>query len=255
MTTDPTRPTDPSEPPSAPPPTTPPPSVPPPSEPPPSSPPPVGTADPLGPAAGSYPGAAAPAPETAAYPPPAAAYPPPATTEGAGFAPPPASSYGTGHVPSTPASSPTQMSFDRTKVSTLDLGFGGAAVLYLIALLLPWLTVSAGPLSQSGNGFNSGKLTFAWILLLAAAVVALLPAVGVDVKLPFPRAYLLLGLTGLAALLTIIEVIDVLGSTDDLGPGVDVSTGIGAWLGLLVALGAVALAVLALRGPQVARTV
>jgi hypothetical protein len=151
------------------------------------------------------------------------------------------------------------VSFDRSKVSTVEIGLGVAAVLYLIALVLPWVSVSSelAALDESGNGFSSGSLTFALLLLIAAAVVALLPAIGTPVKLPFPRAYLLIGLTGLAALLTLVQFVDVLGAGDDvaaLGIAVDVSTGIGAWLGMLVALGAVALAVLTLRADQVGTT-
>lgn len=157
--------------------------------------------------------------------------------------------------PSTPppaapaASAPTSVSFDRSKVGTNDLALGGAAVLFLIALLLPWLSISAGPISQSFNGFNSGKLTFAWILLIAAAALALLPAMGVNLNVP-NRGLILVGLTGLALLLTLIDVIDVLSSTDDI-PGADVSAGIGTWLGLLVGIAAVAVAVMSMRGKSV----
>lgn len=139
------------------------------------------------------------------------------------------------------------------------MGFGAAALLFLIALILPWVSISfegaAGTLDDSSNGFGSGLLTFAWILLIAAAVLALLPAMGTGVRLPFPRAFALIGLTGLAAIFTLIEFFDVLGAGDDLGggAGVDVSTGIGAWLGLLVALAAVVLAVLTLRTEQTGR--
>jgi hypothetical protein len=121
--------------------------------------------------------------------------------------------------------------------------------------MLPWILVSGDAIGiiSGGNGFSSGLLTFALILLLAAAAVALLPAFGVNVKLPFPRGLLLIGLTGLAALLTLVEFIDVLGADDDLaaiGGGFDVSTGFGAWLGMLVALGAVVLSVMTLRANQ-----
>ena len=64
-----------------------------------------------------------------------------------------------------------------------------------------------------------------------------------SIKLPVARGIILIGLTGLAFLLTLITVIDVAGSTDDF-LGADVSTGIGTWLGLLVSIAAVVLAVL-----------
>lgn len=151
------------------------------------------------------------------------------------------------------------MSLDRSKLSTYDMGLAAAPVLFLIALLLPWVSISAEGLpgfDDSSNGFGFGLATFAWILLIAAAVLAVLPAMGTSVKLPFPRGLALLGLTGLAAIFTLIALIDVLGAGDDvgvLGGGIDVSTGIGAWLGMLVALAAVALAFLVFRSDQTAR--
>lgn len=193
--------------------------------------------------------AAPPAPGTSA-PPPAGAAP------GYGTQPPPPSG---GYSPPPAERSTGSTGFDRSKLSTYDLGLGAAPVLFLLALLLPWVSVSVdggtgiGTFSESQNGFGSGLLTFAWILLIAAAVLALLPATSAKVTLPFPVGLALLGLTGLAALLTLIALIDVLGAGDELGglgSGVDVGTGIGAWLGILVALGALALAFLSFQASR-----
>jgi len=159
------------------------------------------------------------------------------------------------------------MSLDRSKLSTVDQGLAAAAVLFLIALVLPWASYSIqgsglpGDDGQTTNGFGSGLLTLAWVLLIAAAVLALLPAFGANVKLPFPRALALLGLTGVAALITLFAFIDALTAPDELsqaealGLSVDYSAGIGAYLGILVALGAVALALLASRGEKTGTTV
>ena len=229
MTTDPNSPSDPSQ--ASP------------YTPPPSAPPPMGAGDPL----------TGPAP-AANYPPPEA---PPATAPPASYAPPPeAPAAATG-------AAATSVSFNRAKVSTWDMGLAAAAVLYMIALVLPWASVSFGselPGLGSGdentNGFSSGLLTFAWILLLAAAVVALLPAFAANVKLPFPRGIALLGLTGLAALLTLLGFIDALTAPDEvatveaMGVEVDYSAGIGAYLGFLVAIGALVLAFLISRVPR-----
>ena len=248
MTTDPNRPSDPTEPP----PGGPPPGGPPPGGPPPSSPPPVGAGDPFA-APGSSPGSAAPPAGGTGYPP---AAPPPA----GGYTEPPAQTSGYGTTPA--AGRPAGSGLDLAKASTADRGIAAAAVLFLIALLLPWASVSVsgsglpGGGSESTNGFSSGLLTLAWILLLAAAVVALLPAMGVNVNLPFPRGLALLGLTGLAALITLFGFIDALTAPDEiaqaeaLGLDVSYSAGIGAYLGMLIALGAVALAFLAFRSPR-----
>lgn len=257
MTTDPTRPSDPSEPASTPPPSTPPPSNPPPSEPPPTSPPPVSTADPLGATAGSYPGAATPVAEAAAYPPPdAAAYPPPA----APTYPPPASDYGSA-PPSAPPPTTARPGFDLASATTFDRGIAGAAVLFLIAMVLPWASVSfdtdiPGVEDASQNGFGSGLLTLGWLLLVIAAAIALLPAFGANIKLPVPRPLAILSLTGVALLITLIGFIDALTApsevktVEDLGVGVDYSAGIGAYLGFLVAIGAVVIAYLAFQASR-----
>lgn len=245
MTTDPNRPSDPMPPnPNDPMPPSGPPPIPPPGQPPttppPTTPPPVGEGDPYG----------QPAPASGSAP---------AQPTGGGTSPPPAG--GTGFTPSPAGTSGTSMSLDRSKLSTYDMALAATPVVFLIALLLPWVSISAEGLpglGESSNGFGSGLLTFAWILLIAAAVLAVLPAMGTNVKLPFPRGLVLLGLTGLAAILTLIALIDVLGAGDDLGvpdSGIDVSTGIGAWLGMLVALVAVALAFLVFRSEQTGHTV
>jgi hypothetical protein len=56
----------------------------------------------------------------------------------------------------------------------------------------------------SVDGFDSGTLTFACVLLLLASAWALLPAVA-EVPVPFPRSAVTAGLAALAFLLTLIE--------------------------------------------------
>lgn len=211
MTTDPNSPSDPSQ--ASP------------YTPPPSAPPPMGAGDPL----------TGPAP-AANYPPPEA---PPATAPPASYAPPPeAPAAATG-------AAATSVSFNRAKVSTADLTFAGAAVLFLIAMILPWasLDLGAGFGSVTVSGFDIGRLTFALILLIAAAALALLPAFGMNLALPVPRAVILLALTGLAVIVTFTAFIDV-ATSDGIG------TGFGAWLGMLVTLGAVVQAALMFRADK-----
>ena len=79
------------------------------------------------------------------------------------------------------------------------------AAAFLLFAALPWFTFDFGfGFAESINGFDLGLVTTAAVLLVAAAVWALLPAV-VDLALPFPRGFVTVGLTGLACLLTLVE--------------------------------------------------
>jgi hypothetical protein len=84
-------------------------------------------------------------------------------------------------------------------------------LLYLVFMIIPWYRIDAFDLGSgfslpgvSVNGFDSGVLTSAFVLLLLAAVWSLLPA-SADVPVPFPRAFLTAGLAALAFVLTLIE--------------------------------------------------
>lgn len=170
---------------------------------------------------------------------------PPQPTGAAGYGATPTGATGG----TAPASKPAT-SFDAKSVSTPEWLVIGGAVAYLIAMLLPWLSVSVGEgtglgLGESASGFDFGLLLFALLLLLAAAAWLLLRHFGVRMDLPVPRGVVTLGLTGLALLFVLIKFFDVLTAGGDLeGSGVDVSTGVGAYLGLLAALAAVAGAVM-----------
>src|SRR4051794_7999774 len=78
-------------------------------------------------------------------------------------------------------------------------------------MALPWFSIDGFDLGSgfevpgvSVNGFDSGTLTFALVLLLLAAAWTLLPAV-TDVPVPFPRSFITAGLAALVFLLTLIE--------------------------------------------------
>lgn len=123
----------------------------------------------------------------------------------------------------------------------------GGAVVFLIAMLLPWVSVSLAEglgIDLSESGFDSSLLVFAFLLLLAAAVWLLLRHFGVRMDLPVPRGVVTLGLTGLALLFVVVKFIDVLTGGDYGDFGADTGTGFGAYLGLLAALAAVAGAVM-----------
>lgn len=161
------------------------------------------------------------------------------------------SSYGTAPSGNGTSASKATTSFDPKSVSTPEWLVIGGAVVFLIAMLLPWLNVSFGDglpgvgLSESANGFEFGLLVFALLLLLAAAVWLLLRHFGVRMELPVSRAIVALGLTALALLFVVIKFLDVLTSGGEFeASGVDVGAGFGAYIGLLAALAAVAGAVM-----------
>jgi hypothetical protein len=100
---------------------------------------------------------------------------------------------------------------DLRRLRLADHAVAAGTVLYLIALLAPWYRVDGFDLGSgyrmpdvSVNGFDSGMLTVAFVLLVLASVWALLPAFA-DVPVPFPRAVLTAGLTALAFVLTLTE--------------------------------------------------
>ncbi|PZA18908.1 hypothetical protein, partial [Modestobacter versicolor] len=101
--------------------------------------------------------------------------------------------------------------FDLGRLRLADVAVPVGTLLYLVFMVIPWFSVEGFDLGSgysipgvSVNGFDSGTLTFAFVLLLLASAWALLPAFA-DVAVPFPRSFLTAGLAGLAFVLTLIE--------------------------------------------------
>lgn len=141
----------------------------------------------------------------------------------------------------------------------------GAGVLAFINLFLPWVTASAvvGGESESGNSFDAN--VWAWLamlLLVAAAVVAILPMFGKSVP-----GVAWLGLAGASLLLVIIAWLALPGVEDVLQDAqeavgapvtelteaqlaqadamMDIGPGFGLFLGLILAIVSLAGAVMA----------
>ncbi|RBY89910.1 hypothetical protein [Blastococcus sp. TF02A-26] len=116
---------------------------------------------------------------------------------------------GPGHNPYTqPAGSGGSVSFDVKRLKMADYAVAAGAILFLVFAIIPWYSEDFGfGASVSVNGFDLGTITTAFILFLLAGAWALLPAV-TDVKLPFPRSLVTVGLAGLGLLLTLIGWID-----------------------------------------------
>src|SRR3954447_20843202 len=85
-----------------------------------------------------------------------------------------------------------------------DLAVAAVSASYLLFALLPWYSVDAFDLGNgyrfpgvSVNGYDSGLVVAAAVLVLLAAAWALLPAVA-DVPVPSARALVLVGAAVLA---------------------------------------------------------
>jgi hypothetical protein len=117
-------------------------------------------------------------------------------------------SSGSGPVP------PAQRSrggFDPGRLRLADHAVAAGTLLYLIFMIIPWYSIDGFDLGQgysfpgaSVNGFDSGIVVFAFVLLVSASAWALLPAFA-DVPVPFPRSLMTAGLAALAVLCTLIE--------------------------------------------------
>jgi hypothetical protein len=110
-----------------------------------------------------------------------------------------------------PPATPARRGVDLSRLRLADYAVAAGTLLYVVFMALPWFSIDGFDLGSgfevpgvSVNGFDSGTLTFAFVLLLVASAWALLPAVA-DVSVPFPRSFVTAGLTALAFLLTLIE--------------------------------------------------
>ncbi|MGB8860975.1 MAG: hypothetical protein WCC60_17070, partial [Ilumatobacteraceae bacterium] len=132
---------------------------------------------------------------------------------------------------------------DLSKISKGGQIFAGAGIVYLIASFLPWYSVEykgfagVGGLSDSANAW--GDIGFLWgslwaLVLLAGAVLLILPAFGVAVpKLP-AVAYL-----AVAALATLFGVLKLLiGEDDSPSLGITISASFGLFLAIIAAAAA-----------------
>jgi len=142
---------------------------------------------------------------------------------------------------------------DFSKLKTSDWLIGGGAIVFLVAMFLPWYKAEAkasfgvGGGSVDHNGFSyflQGTLPL--LLLIALAVVLYLKMFQPNVKLPetagpvsWAQAYLIA--SGLAAFLVLTRLLitDKFGTGGFVDEAVDFKRGIGLFLAFLGALAAV----------------
>jgi hypothetical protein len=131
--------------------------------------------------------------------------------------------------------------FDAKTVHKNDWGVIGGGALVLIASFLPWWSFESGPFKVSWSGWDSKFLAWFGILCaIAAAAIVVMRVMGVDLpKLQVGWRTIVLGLAGLSALLILLRFLL------NPGNGVDLSRGIGLFLGLIGSIVAAVFAYLA----------
>ena len=138
---------------------------------------------------------------------------------------------------SAPAAAPA-FNFDIKRLTRDDQIVGGASLLLLISLFLPWYTASFGGASASLSG--TGGHNFLWIvfILALAAVVYMILKAGFETlpfDLPLSPDQLLLVLTGVNLVLVLIAFLLKPGTGATL-INVSVGWGLGAFVGLICAI-------------------
>ncbi len=114
----------------------------------------------------------------------------------------------------------------------------GGGLVVLIAGFLDWFELDEAPGAAGANAFDytlTGLIP--WMLIVGAAVITFLLAGGIMKAGGAPWTLIVLGATGLGALLIIIRVLI---GADDVPDGLDVNRAIGLWLSAIGALVATA---------------
>jgi hypothetical protein len=158
----------------------------------------------------------------------------------------PSGSYAAGPAGPAAAASP-EFAFDAKRLSRDDRVVGGATVLLLISLFLPWYTVSAPSATINGvtvsgvGGFSAnafgghGWIWVVFILGLAVLAYLVMQAGFETAPVSLPVGPVLLGLTGINLLLVLIAFLVKPGTGDTLVK-ISIGWGIGAFLGLICAI-------------------
>jgi hypothetical protein len=137
--------------------------------------------------------------------------------------------------------------FDAKRWTPADMIVGGASLVVLISLFLPWFTASLG---QLGSGSESGTDGHGWlwivfivVLLILAYLVLKAGFQTMPFTVPLQHELLLLIATGINLVLVVIAFL----AKPSIGFGVQVGWGVGAFLALIAAIVAVVPLVLEMR--------
>ena len=132
---------------------------------------------------------------------------------------------------SPPASAAPSFNLDMGRLTRVDRIVGGATVVFLISLFLPWFTSSADGISGSVDGLWHGYMYIALILALAVIAYLVIRAGFKEMpfRLPLDHERLLLAATAVIFVLTVISFV-----FKPSGYGiVSIGWGFGAFIGLI----------------------
>jgi hypothetical protein len=145
----------------------------------------------------------------------------------------------------------TAYRFDSRRLTSADWIVGGASLVALISLFLPWFSVNLATLGVAGSASESGTDAHGWLWLVFVIVLLMLAYLIVSAgyetlpfHLPWPRDQLLLGATGINLALVLIALVFKPGND---GQPVQIGWSFGAILALIAAIAAVAPLVRAVR--------
>ncbi len=132
-------------------------------------------------------------------------------------------------------------SFDLKRLTRNDQIVGGAAIVFVISLFLPWFTVSDGVFSGSVNGLWHGYMYIGLILAVAVLAYLVLRA-GFDrlpFKLPVEHEKAMLAATAVIFVLTVLSFVFKPAGVSDAFASINWGWGFGAFIGLAAAVVAV----------------
>jgi ribosomal protein L40E len=138
---------------------------------------------------------------------------------------------------------PSQVSIDFRRLGTGDIVAAIGLVLLFIDLFLSWYSASDGGISESTSALGTGAGGWRFLILVLDILILIYLFIRTmtprGLRLPLPHWQLLTALLGLEFLLTLLAFL-VKPSAGPAGDGISISWSFGAYIGLVVALIALA---------------
>jgi hypothetical protein len=157
---------------------------------------------------------------------------------GVRFGPAAGAPAGPAWSPPAPAPAAPAFGLDMRRLTRVDRIVGGASLVFIVSLFLPWFTSSADGISGSVDGLWHGYMYLGLILALAILGYLVIRAgfEQMPFQLPLDHERLLLAATAVVFVLTVISFV-----FQPSGDGiVSIGWGFGAFVGLIAAIVAVA---------------
>jgi hypothetical protein len=145
-----------------------------------------------------------------------------------------------GPMGAAPSAAPA-FNLDLKRLTRNDQIVGGAAVVFVISLFLPWFTVSAGVFSASVDGLWHGYMYITLILAIALLAYLVLRAGFEELpfKLPLDHESAMLVATAVIFVLTVLSFVFKPAGVADAFASVSWGWSFGAFIGLIAAVAAV----------------